>query len=64
VAGGAHGHGGRQIQQCPGGHRTVGQPAHRVHQRAAIGGRGDVDIDQDQLPVAEQFAAAAADLGI
>ena len=64
VAGGAHGHSGRQVQQFPGRHRAVGRIAQRIHQRAAVGGRGDVDIDKDQVPVAEQLAAAAVDLGI
>jgi hypothetical protein len=55
---------GGQVKQAAGLHRAVGQPAQRVHQWPAIGGRGGVDIDQDQVPMAEQFAAAAADMCI
>jgi hypothetical protein len=64
VAGGAHRYGGGQVKQPSGLHRAVGQPAQRVYQRPAVHPRGGVDVDQEQVRVAEQFAAAAADVSI
>jgi hypothetical protein len=64
VARRAHRHGGGQVKQRFRFHRPVAQPAQRVHHRRAVGRHRCVDVDQDQLSVAEQFAATAADMGI
>ena len=55
---------GGQVKQPPRFHRPVAQPAQRVHHRRAVGRHRCVDVHQDQLSVAEQFAATAADMGI
>jgi hypothetical protein len=60
----AHRHGRGQVQQRPGLHRLVGQPAQRVGQRRAVCCRRGVDIDQDQRSVAEEFTTTAADMPI